>query len=285
MARQVHHAHQDLGHSLRALSHDLGANLMLLQGSFAQLKQSLVYPAADVAPGPEGSLRTLGARIAHVDACLTQSQRLLEDLAQLARTGSIEMESQQVELSAVIDEVLFEQSELFSQRNIEVTVDRPLPICRINRGRLKQVLTNLIRNAALHGCDQRQPQIVIAAREADGNGHGALTTLTIHDNGPALDRRLREEIFLPGRGFAKRGVPSSGMGLAVVREIVAHYGGSTFLDPNCEAGNRFVVQLPAADEPKHERPALHQAIWDSEHRHAAAPAHRVRPCRPSGLKS
>ncbi len=232
--------HDELDHLVRALSHDMSANFMLLEHSFGRLKRSLSHlPHAE-----------LHGHVSHVEACLQQSHRLLDDLVQLARTGRVEMEHDRVELAGVVDEVLFEQRELLAQRDVEVAVRQPLPVCWVNQRRLKQIVTNLVRNAVQHGCDPEHPRITITPVRQPSSRRGLsaqrMAAFGVHDNGPGIERRYHEEIFLPGRRLAESGPEGSGMGLAIVKKIVDYYGGAVYVDPRCRDGATLVVVLPAA---------------------------------------
>ena len=232
--QRLHRAHHELDHFVRALSHDMNANFMLLDHSFRALRRS--YSGAPLAGLIDG--------FSHVDACLRQSRRFLEDLVTLGRTGSVSMEPSRVELTKVLDEVLFEQRELLDERGVHVERDLNLPAVWCNEARIKQVVTNLIRNAVRHGCDPHSPCIrvsKIAARDGDRR----FVWLSIHDNGPGIPVESREEIFAPGKRLPGAHESGSGMGLAIVRKIIEHYGGRVFVDPQCPRGTSFVVTLPA----------------------------------------
>ncbi len=245
MVRQLHRAHEELDHFVRALSHDMSANFMLLESSFAQLKKTLAGGRAGGAECAEG----LSVQVAHVDACLCESKRFLDDLVCLARTGSVDMEPGRVDLTEVVDNVLFEQRELLARRDIKVVVRRPLPVVWCNAARAKQMVTNLLRNAALHGCDPQHPRITVApavAKVAEATGV-TRTGLMIHDNGSGIDPQSARKIFLPGQRLPQAAADGSGMGLAIVRRIVDHLGGAVYVDPHHEAGTAFVVYLPEAE--------------------------------------
>ena len=153
---------------------------------------------------------------AHVRACLDESKRFLGDLARLARTGSVEMQSTRVGLAEVVDEVLFEQRELLAQRNVRVEVARPLGHVWCNRQRVKQIVTNLIRNAIKHGCDPECPAIHVAAERAQvssrNRGGGPLVVLRVHDNGPGIEPAQRQRVFLPGVRLRRGGGRGVGHG-------------------------------------------------------------------------
>ncbi len=221
------------------------ANFMLLESSFSQLQSAL-----DIETNAEA-----GHMLAHVKACLTESKRFLDDLVQLAKTGSVEMEPQRVDLKKIVGEVLFEQGELIDRGGISVEIEPRLPDVWCNRQRVKQVVTNLVRNAIKHGCDPSEPKISISAKvlpgnaatEADGLGRSAMPAtvlLRVHDNGPGIEIRMHEEIFLPGKRLPTASEEGSGMGLAIVRKIAEYYGGSAWIDRQTVLGTAFIVSLP-----------------------------------------
>jgi len=271
---------------VRALSHDMTAYFMLLDHSIQRLKETAVEHAGhanETPPAPHiaakfaqprsgaqatgagrAAIGELAERFAHVEACLRESRRFLADLVTLARTGGIEMEPCRVELSRTVQETLYEQRELLDERGIQVTVDPNLPAVWCNPARVKQVLTNLIRNAAKHGCSASEPQIIIARRGKrcqepnpglDGNiivepADSVPDTFfpewfVVYDNGPGIPAAAREEVFLPGRRLPGAHPEGTGMGLSIVRRIVEYYGGQVLVDPQVQAGTAIVFSFPA----------------------------------------
>ena len=75
-------------------------------------------PPQPAAPLAEALARDIAERFAHVEACLRESRRFLDDLVMLARTGGIEMAPSRSELSRTVQEALYEQRELLEQRGI-----------------------------------------------------------------------------------------------------------------------------------------------------------------------
>ena len=75
-------------------------------------------------------------------------------------------------------------------------------------------------------------------------GSGRAKAFRIHDDGPGIGRRFRRKVFLPGMRLTSARGEGSGMGLAIIKKIVEHYGGSVRVDPNGQAGTAFVVSLP-----------------------------------------
>lgn len=124
-------------------------------------------------------------------------------------------------------------------------------------GRLRQVLTNLLDNAARHG---RPPVTVVTGRA------GAAVYLRVHDAGPGMDPAfLAQATARFTRADDSRSTPGTGLGLAVVDAIVtAHHGelricsnGTHHLGEHLagecthtEPGTTIAVFLPAADVPR-----------------------------------
>ncbi len=243
---EVNDSREQFNHLVRALSHDMSANFMLLENSFAQLKKSL---GRNMHVGFSYTARVhvgVHSQVAHVEACLHESRRFLDDLIRLAQTGNVEMEPGRVDVAKVVEAVLFEQRDLLGRRSIEVIVERPLPVVWCNEGRLKQVVTNLVRNAVYHGCDRHRPQIIIAP--SPSQTPPATAAFEVRDNGPGIDPRRHKEIFLPGRRLPTAGAEGSGMGLAIVKKIVDYYDGSVYVDPDCRNGTTLVVALPTVSK-------------------------------------
>ncbi|MHB8899160.1 MAG: sensor histidine kinase [Thermoguttaceae bacterium] len=240
MVRQMSQSYDQLDHLVRALSHDMNANFMLMESSFSRLERTL----EEKQPG-DVDLKEVAA---HVGACMTESRRFLNDLVALARTGRVEMEPELADTNAVAEEVLFEQREVLAEAAVAVELCGPLPKLWCNRHRLKQVITNLVRNAVKHGTDPSRPRIRIWGESA-GEGSG-MAIVRIHDNGAGIPPHWREEVFLPGRRMPGTEADGSGMGLAIVRKIVQHYGGSVRVAPGEVEGTTLEIELPSVAGPQ-----------------------------------
>ncbi|MFN3860527.1 MAG: sensor histidine kinase, partial [Roseateles sp.] len=102
---------------------------------------------------------------------------------------------------------------------VTVSVEPANLALRTDAAQLEQVLINLAQNA-LQACAGRpQPQLAIEARL----GRGARLRLTVADNGPGVAPGLEQRIFTP---FFSTREGGSGVGLAVVRQLVHGLGGT-----------------------------------------------------------
>ena len=105
---------------------------------------------------------------------------------------------------------------------------------------LRKLLRNLLENARRHS-DGGEVQARVARDQSSG------VLLTVEDRGPGVPEDERERIFEPfyrARGTRETG-EGVGLGLALVRQIVEHHGGSVHCLPRTGGGTRFEVSLPS----------------------------------------
>lgn len=105
---------------------------------------------------------------------------------------------------------------------------------------LESVVANLVINAVSAMDDVRGERLIRVQTSLEGKS----LVLDIADSGPGIRNINIEEIWLPGRSTTNRGV---GLGLTIVRDIVADFRGTTEVEPKGELGGaQFVIQIPRA---------------------------------------
>ncbi|RLB68495.1 MAG: sensor histidine kinase [Deltaproteobacteria bacterium] len=107
-----------------------------------------------------------------------------------------------------------------------------------DRGRIEQVLVNLIRNAvdAMRECENRDLNIQILAHEQEAE-------IIIEDSGTGIVEKNLEELFNPF--FTTKEVGEGlGLGLSISYRIVTDLGGTIHAMNNPGLGARFIAQLP-----------------------------------------
>ncbi|MDR1959445.1 MAG: HAMP domain-containing histidine kinase [Planctomycetaceae bacterium] len=215
---------------VKALSHDINAQLMILEYSH--------QICAGIAS--ETRNRRWDEAHEHVTACINGLKRFVSDMVSYAKTGGINMEPEKTSLQDVMEEVLYEQKHILERRSIETVISPALPHVFANRQRVKQILNNLIRNAALHGCDSLKPIITVTAECGVSE-----VFLNVCDNGVGIPAAVQEKVFEPGyRAPNSSNTEGSGIGLAIVRKIARYYGGDAVLTSDRISGTTFQVRLP-----------------------------------------
>jgi signal transduction histidine kinase len=120
----------------------------------------------------------------------------------------------------------------FADLEVRVEVELPPLRVRVDQGRLRQVLANLLANAGQAG-----------ARRVDvlGRAAGGVARVEIRDDGPGIPEDLRTRLFDP---FATGRPGGTGLGLAISRRIVERHGGALVLVDDPRPGATFELRLP-----------------------------------------
>jgi two-component system, NtrC family, sensor kinase len=108
-----------------------------------------------------------------------------------------------------------------------------------NRAKLLRALLNLVINAAeaLHGAQSAEPTIVVSV-----SSEPRMSVIQVRDNGPGMPAATMARLFQPFTTHGK--VDGTGLGLAVVRQIVEAHDGTIQVDSN-PSGTSFTIHLPA----------------------------------------
>jgi len=128
-----------------------------------------------------------------------------------------------------------------SHPGIDFSLDlsEPEPVLLLDKNRIQQLLTNLIKNAqeSQPGSDCR---IAISTRVHDGE-HGQALLMRIRDHGQGFDEELLEHLFEP---YVTTKTGGSGLGLAIVKKIVEEHGGQIRAYNHPEGGAVVEIRLP-----------------------------------------
>ena len=117
----------------------------------------------------------------------------------------------------------------------------------VDRDALRQVLLNLLDNAVKYG--PRGQTVTVGMAATRENGRGPRVRLWVEDQGPGIPPADRDRVWEPYVRLdrdVEGATGGSGIGLAVVRELVALHGGRTWLEEaSAGGGTRVVIELPA----------------------------------------
>jgi len=116
---------------------------------------------------------------------------------------------------------------------------------RIDAQALRQVLLNFLENAVKYG--PKGQTVTVGARHLPAPNGSARVRLWVDDQGPGVpapERAAVWEAFYRTERAQRSGAGGSGLGLAVVRDLVAQYGGTVGVEDAPNGGARFVAELP-----------------------------------------
>ena len=167
-------------------------------------------------------------------------KEMVNAFSEYARAPRFEMG--EVDLNQLVTEVTDLYRAQLAGRGVALEVELGPAVTRVvaDRGRLRQLLHNLITNAveALEG--QPGGAITVATRLAERNGE-EVAEVCVEDNGPGFAREMMGRVFDPYVTTKPRG---TGLGLAIVRKIVEEHGGHVEADNRSGGGARVRIELP-----------------------------------------
>lgn len=180
-----------------------------------------------------------------VNADADRVTRLLADLLDVSRieAGRIVLRRQLVDLAALFDRVVARRvaTGLPADR-FTVTVDPDLPELWLDPDKLGQVIDNLVDNALRHGAGL----VTLTAAAVPAGDVGPGVSVVVTDEGAGVPADLRARIF---SRFYRGGHGGTGLGLYIVRGLVAAHGGMVEAGEGPTGGAAFRVLLPAGRAP------------------------------------
>ena len=172
---------------------------------------------------------------ARMSETIDEMNRMLEDILSLARAGRSTEAPQKVDLAALADAVVEDFVELGSPVDM---ADSGRAVASVRPQQIRRALRNLIENAIVYG---ERAHVSVARSE------GAIR-LVVADDGPGIAEDRMDEMmqaFTRMEGSRNRETGGAGLGLALVRAIMAEHGGRLSLSNRPGGGLEASLVLPA----------------------------------------
>jgi signal transduction histidine kinase len=203
-------------------------------GNLAHFLKTPLSVLANEAQGAQGPLAEAVTRQVSV------MRRQVDHYLARARTvGSVAVIGARTEVAPVVADLTRALSKLYAPRG--VTIDRQCPdglSFRGDRADLEEMIGNLLDNA----CKWAMEQVEIVVAPA---GAGRLN-ITVADDGPGLTDDQMSRVLERGERL-DQSKSGSGLGISIVKEIAALYGGALTLGRSSSGGLVAHLILPAAD--------------------------------------
>jgi PAS domain S-box-containing protein len=195
------------------VSHDLRGSLARIEGATVSLQNLLRSPEIeDLHP-------RIDEMVDIINEGVEKATALIDDLLSLAEAGQAPTgEVVEVDVRAVVERIQQEALEKIKEKGAEVEVDDELGKLEASPTHIYQLFSNLIVNAVIHN-DNQNPVVEVNYLGPDGaGGHRYL----VRDNGSGIPEEDLNRVFIP---FFKGESGQTGIGLAIVAQIVNTYGG------------------------------------------------------------
>ncbi|NUS39386.1 MAG: hypothetical protein HOQ02_10240 [Lysobacter sp.] len=228
-AHELERSNRELEAFSYTISHDLRAPLRHIDGYVRMLQE-------DAGDGLDGDLRRY---LETISESARRMGALIDDLLAYSRLGRKPMECTRLDMNALTERVLEEAGAGRSPATVAVA---SLPAAWADPVLLRQAWVNLLSNAIKYSA----PRGEAAHIEVSGEREGDTVRYRIRDNGVGFDMRYADKLFgVFQRMHAQDEFEGTGVGLAIVQQVVERHGGRVSAQATPGEGACFTIELPA----------------------------------------
>jgi PAS domain S-box-containing protein len=224
-------SNRDLEQFAYVASHDLSEPLRVISGFITQIERRY------------GDLfDERGERyLRHVVEGAARMRQLIDDLLEYSRFLRAGHEKTDVPLGEVVQGALGRVATTLQETGAQVEVGS-LPTVRGDKAQLQSLVQNLLSNALKFTRPGEPPQLRISGETTAGSG-----VLVVDDAGIGIDPQYRDRVFrMFQRLHVREEYGGTGIGLAIVQQVVELHDGSIAIEDSPLGGARFRVSLPLA---------------------------------------
>lgn len=229
---ELEKANKQLDSFAYSVSHDLRSPLRHISGFLEMFK----VETADI----------LNEKTKHYMEVIDESARrmgqLIDDLLAFSRMGRALISSNDVDTGSLVTDVMKDFSDEISKNQISIKIG-PLPMVKADRAMLRVVYVNLISNAVKFTRNTVNPEIVIGHEIRDGED-----TFFVRDNGAGFNMQYADKLFgVFQRLHSDRDFSGTGIGLAMVKNIIERHNGRVRAESEPGKGASFYFTLPVRE--------------------------------------
>jgi signal transduction histidine kinase len=186
--------------------------------------------------------------VATMQSEIDRLMKLASEYLDLARleSGRTKLEMVNIPLDKLIGECVDIIQPQASERGIRISRVEQTVSVRADRGKIKQVLLNLLTNAVKYNRDAGLIDISVRIQPQEQVNFGQIA---VTDTGYGISPEHQKQMFqkfyrvADTAGFTQ----GTGLGLAIARHIIEAHGGSIWLESQPGAGSTFYFTLPTAN--------------------------------------
>ena len=228
------------------------SNSQLQQFAYAaahDLQEPLRNVALSIELAIHQARKTLGApSLALLNSAIQNAQHMEEMVRNLLAYSTVfgeDAEQWPVTNSAdVLASAMQNLSLEIRESGAKVTWDE-LPLVRMDKTHLQQVFQHLLCNAIKY-CGPEPPLIHFSA-----SAQLDYFRFSVTDNGIGIDPQFHKRVFGAFKRLRFKDVPGTGLGLALCKRIVEHYGGRIWIHSDGKKGTTFYFTIPGTERKDH----------------------------------
>lgn len=208
-------------------------------GTSGSLKETTIYFS-------ENSLGEIDRNLRNVIDSGKNLSAIVEDILNFSdlQLGKTSLELEDVNIDRLFLDVRNKFFEETSARSLKIVSknDSSYPTIRVDKKKMQQVLSILVKNAIQFSPDGEEIQLRAVSEQI-------ATVLSVRDRGPGIDKEDTALIFQSFRQAhedSTRHHGGTGLGLAIAKNIVELHGGKIWVDSEIGKGSTFFLRLPTA---------------------------------------
>ncbi|MCE7870437.1 GAF domain-containing protein [bacterium CPR1] len=230
MARQLVELCERQSEFIGIAAHDLRNPLTVITGYSHYLQSDKANIGARERPMVDSIMESSRSMLSLVENLL--------DLEALKR-GRLRLELEPVDLAGLLSRISHQQAPIAEAAGLTLDLAASSARVRGDRGKLEQVVNNLVSNAVKHS-----PAGTTIRMEVSG-APGGQVRFCVRDQGSGMDGETLGSIFQPFARLKEKRRGGAGLGLAIVESIVGAHGGHIEVESTPGQGSCFTVFLPA----------------------------------------
>lgn len=221
---------------LANIAHELRTPLAVIQGHLEGMVDGVIEPSKE-------QLSSLHEEAVRLNRLITD----LRDLS-LAEVRQLALEKQPTDVNQLVVRTVTMLKPLADEKEIEISyaLGENLPVVTVDSDRMSQVLYNILVNAIRYSPVKGHVHVITALMEEK-----QWLKISIEDNGPGIspeDVPYVFDHFYRGDKSRDRKSGGSGIGLAIVKQLVENHGGQVNVESVLGVGSIFHVLLPVGTE-------------------------------------
>ena len=237
--REVEHSSRlaSIGRLSAGVAHEINNPLAIINEKAGLLRDIITY---------QEEYKQATKLITHLDSILASVERcgsITKRLLGFAR--HLDVKIQMISIQEVIEDVLgfLTKEAEYRSINVDLRVDKTIPNFETDRGKLQQIMLNLINNA--FAAIQDGGTVDIRAR------HAAPTTIKISvtDNGSGIPEADLKKIYDPFFS-TKTKTGGTGLGLSITYGLIQELGATVKVESEVGVGTQFLITLPLQHKKK-----------------------------------
>jgi two-component system, NtrC family, nitrogen regulation sensor histidine kinase NtrY len=222
------------------IAHEIKNPLTPIQLSAQRILRHLDRTAGTTQPSMRTDFEKLSAECASLIEREVQTlESLVGEFSRFARFPSARLAPS--DINPVVESAIALFQDRLEGITVRADLAASLPPVKVDSELMRQVLANLIDNAAEAMEGSRVRQLRLATRAV---GDGDAVEIEVSDSGHGISPADKDKLFLPHFSTKDRG---TGLGLAIASRIIAEHNGTIRVEDNLPAGTRILIRFPAVD--------------------------------------